>query len=211
MRRFDPGYVQLRDTLTVGRVGAALLLHCVHRNVAALDGQDADSAITGSAVHEIDVTRWLLDEEITEVSVLQPRASGSARGQQDPILLLLRTGSGVLVDVEVFLNARYGYDVRCELVGETGTVMLDAPPATSLRSAGQSGRDIPPDWRPRFADAYRLELSNWIAAVTAGQPSDAASSWDGYQATAVAEAGLRALRSGTAESVASRERPAMYR
>lgn len=211
MRRFDPGYVELRGTLTAGRIGSALLLHCVHRNIAALGGQDADEAITGSAVHEIDVTRWLLDEEITEVSVLQPRASSSAGGEQDPIMVLLRTGSGVLVDVEVFLNAGYGYDVRCELVGETGSVLLDAPPATALRSSGREGRGVPADWRPRFAEAYRLELSNWIAAVAAGQPSDAASSWDGYQATAVAEAGLRALRSGGSELVESRERPAMYR
>ena len=34
--------------------------------------------------------------------------------------MLLETGSGVLVDVESFVRAQYGYDVRCEVVGETG-------------------------------------------------------------------------------------------
>ncbi len=211
MRRFDPGYRQLRSTLTAGRIGAPLLLHCVHRNVAALSGQQAEAAITGSAVHEMDVTRWLLGEEITEVSVHRPRSSRLAGGAQDPIVVLLRSANGVLVDVEVFLNAGYGYDVRCELVGETGAVTLDAPPATVLRSSGQEGRGVPADWRPRFAEAYRLELSDWVAAVAAGRPSAAASTWDGYLATAAAEAGVRALHSGNTEHVDVPEPPAMYR
>jgi myo-inositol 2-dehydrogenase/D-chiro-inositol 1-dehydrogenase len=66
----------------------------------------------------------------------------------------------VIVDVEVFVNAGYGYDVRCELVGETGTVSLDAPTPTVLRGQAQTSRALPADWRPRFAEAYRRELQD---------------------------------------------------
>ena len=32
MRRYDPGYVAMKATLTSGRLGAPLFLHCIHRN-----------------------------------------------------------------------------------------------------------------------------------------------------------------------------------
>ena len=54
-----------------------------------------------------------------------PRRSGQApAGMQDPLILVLEMASGALVDDELFLNAQYGYDVRGEVVGETGTVAL---------------------------------------------------------------------------------------
>src|SRR5664280_2304775 len=71
------------------------------------------------------------------------------------------------------LNARYGYDVRCEIVGETGTLALTEPLRMVRDSARQRATGYPADWRPRFADAYRLELQAWIDGVTGGQPSAA--------------------------------------
>lgn len=210
MRRFDPGYCALRGELGSGGIGAPLLLHCIHRNARATS--TASSAlISGSAVHEIDIARWLLDDEPESITVHTPRASRQAGGIQDPMLLVVRLRSGVLLDVEVFVNAGYGYDVRCELVGETGTVSLDAPSATVRRGAGFQGRAVAGDWRDRFEEAYRRELQDWADAVRAGESSHAASAWDGYVATAAADAGVRALSSGRTEEVALAEQPVLYR
>jgi myo-inositol 2-dehydrogenase/D-chiro-inositol 1-dehydrogenase len=64
-------------------------------------------------------------------------------------------------------------------------------------SARQRATGYPADWRPRFADAYRLELQAWIDGVTGGQPSaDMASAHDGLVAGAVAEAVIRSMRDG---------------
>jgi myo-inositol 2-dehydrogenase/D-chiro-inositol 1-dehydrogenase len=51
-------------------------------------------------------------------------------------VLLLRMADGVLTTVEVFLNARYGYDVRCEIVSDQGTLALTEP-ITSMRDGGR--------------------------------------------------------------------------
>ncbi len=111
--------------------------------------------------------------------------------------MLLRTADGALSTVEVFHNARYGYDVRCEIVCETGTLALTEPLRTVRDSARQRATDYPPDWRPRFADAYRLELQAWIDGITGGQPSaDMASAHDGLVAAAVAEAVIRSMHDG---------------
>ncbi|GAB7042532.1 MULTISPECIES: Gfo/Idh/MocA family oxidoreductase [Catenuloplanes] len=205
MRRFDPGYTQMKRMLQLGEIGAPLILHCVHRNPAAVPGLPGAAVITNSAVHELDITRWILDEEITEVSVHAPRATSHGGGTPDPQILLLRTASGAIADVEVFVNARYGYDVRAELVGELGTVTLDGPPPTVLRRSGVDGRALPADWRPRFAEAYRLELQDWVDGN-----GNAATAWDGFAATFVAQACVRALETGAPQQVSLPPMPELY-
>ena len=197
MRRFDPGYVQLKAALDAGEGGAPLLLHCISRGVGSAPGASNESSVTGSAIHEFDALPWLLGSPIVEMSWHAPRCSSAAIGLQDPQLLLLRTADGALSTVEVFLNARYGYDVRCEIVCETGTLALTEPLRMVRDSARQRAIEYPADWRPRFADAYRLELQAWIDGITGGQPSaDMASAHDGLVAGAVAEAVIRSMRDG---------------
>lgn len=210
MRRYDQGYRALKGTLDGGQLGGAVMLHCTHRNASVAAGLASSVLISGSAVHEIDIARWLLGEELTAVTVHTPRRAAGATGTQDPLFLVFESLSGVLVDVEVFANAGYGYDVRAELVADHGTVSLDSPPPTAVRSTGGVVRAVPADWRGRFAEAYRRELQDWVAAVGAGTLPATASAWDGYVATEVAQAGIRALETGQRESVALREKPALY-
>ena len=129
MRRFDPGYVEMKRRLDEGELGAALVMHCVHRNVAAPSFMTAPMLITNSAVHEIDIARFVLGREVRRVTVVTPRKTGLSN-MQDPQILLLEMDDGVVVDAEIFINAQYGYDVRAELVCEKGTITL-TPRTTS--------------------------------------------------------------------------------
>lgn len=210
MRRYDPGYTDLKAALLGGDLGRPLLMRCVHRNATSPPVRSA-VLISGSAVHEIDIARWLLGEELVSVTVHRPRPSAKSGDTQDPMLLVFASASGVLIDVEVFLNAGYGYDVRCELVAETGTVLLDSPSPTVRRAAGRLARSVPGDWRDRFTEAYRRELQDWVNTVAAGQAPRGASVWDGYAATSVADAGIHALETGQTQPVELRDKPALYR
>jgi myo-inositol 2-dehydrogenase/D-chiro-inositol 1-dehydrogenase len=197
MRRFDPGYVEVKRALDEGRVGAPLMLHCAHRNASVPPTYTTDMLVTSSGTHEIDVARWLTGEEIVGVRVLSPRVTSRARdGVLDPQVLILETESGVLVDVEVFANAGYGYDIRCELVGETGTVELETA--------------VAPGFLERFADAYLAELTDWVSAVSNGGPRGP-TAWDGYAASAVADACLESLAQRRPVAVELASRPALYR
>jgi myo-inositol 2-dehydrogenase/D-chiro-inositol 1-dehydrogenase len=208
MRRYDPGYGQLKAAS--GELGAPLLLHCIHRNASAPAGQPSTLLISGSAVHEIDVARWLLDDEPAQITVHTPRSSSRSGGMLDPLLLVIETTSGVLVDIEVFGNAGYGYDVRCELVAEGGAAELDSPTPLIRRATVRAGRQIAADWRSRFAEAYRRELQDWVDGIAVGQ-TRGASAWDGYVATVTAEAGIRALETGGAQQVVLRKKLELYR
>jgi len=210
MRRYDDGYRAMKHTLDTGLIGRPLLLHCAHRNAATPAGFTSDMMITDSVVHEIDVTRWLLGQEVVAANILAPRRTSLApEGLQDPQFVLLETEDGVLVDVESFVNCQYGYDIRCELVGETGTVSLGEQAGVDVREQGRHYGAVPADWRVRFARAYHTELQEWVTGVLRGEVSGP-SAWDGYATTAVAECCLEALAAGRRAVVDLAERPAFY-
>jgi myo-inositol 2-dehydrogenase/D-chiro-inositol 1-dehydrogenase len=187
MRRFDPGYTELRAAVGAGRVGAPVTVHSVGRGVSSGPGSTSESSVTNSAVHDLDIVPWLLGSPVVEVSWHAPRPAEGV-GFADPQLILLRTADGVLSTVDIFLNARYGYDVRCEVVGETGVLSLVEPARTLLDAGLVRGQAYAADWRPRFADAYRLELQAWVDSL-GGTPSAAlATAHDGLVASAVADA-----------------------
>ncbi len=210
MRRYDAAYRAMKAVLDGGAIGPPTLFHSVHRNASVPAHYTADMAITDTAVHDIDLSRWLLDDEITAVRVLRGRRSSRARrGLTDPLLLVLETAGGVLVDVEIAVTIGYGYDIRGEVVGETGTVELAAGGDVVVRSAGRHASMVPGDWAERFRAAYDTELAEWLTAAAAGTATGP-SAWDGYAATAVADSGTAALRTGERVSVELAPRPPLY-
>ncbi len=208
MRRFDPGYRAMKRSLDQDRFGPALFLHCIHRNAVAPHFMTSDLVIANSTVHEIDVARWLLGEEFVAATVVTPRSPGGSSGRR-PQFLVLETQSGVVVDVEAFLDAGYGYDVRAELVCERGTISLAPNQPTFERHAGRESFEVVDDWRTRFRAAYRDQLQAWVDAVTAGS-SVGSSAWDGYAATFTAERCLEAFRRGTKARIDIGTRPDFY-
>jgi myo-inositol 2-dehydrogenase/D-chiro-inositol 1-dehydrogenase len=208
MRRFDPGYLEAKAALASGSIGEALLLHCVHRNPTVPDTFEEFMAITDSVVHEIDLSRWLIGEEIVAVTVRSGKKSPHATAQ-DPQLVLLETTSGVLIDVESFVNCQYGYDVRCELVASDGTVSVANANGIRHNRVGSIPEPAPVDWKARFDAAFQAEFQDWVNAFDTGDYRGA-SAWDGYAATAVAEAALEALSTGNRVAVQLVDKPAFY-
>jgi len=198
MRRFDPHYVALRDRVLSGDLGAPLIAHCVSRTVHTYPGGDSASSITQSAIHELDIVPWLLNSPIVEVSWQHGRSSVHSGSRQDPQFYLIRIASDVLVTVELFLNARYGYDTRCEVVMETGSCALTLPTHIITDAERRRAVDYPADWIPRYSDAYRIELQEWIDSITQGRPSTLANADDGLRASLVADALVESMQSNGA-------------
>nr|WP_321983089.1 Gfo/Idh/MocA family oxidoreductase [uncultured Lichenicoccus sp.] len=208
MRRFDPGYVAMRQALVTGSVGRAVFLHCIHRNKVAPDYITSDLVIANSGVHEMDIARFVLGEDFAAVTVISARASAMSSGRQ-PQFVILETISGVVVTVEISPDARYGYDVQGELVCERASLSLAPVPPVSLRIDGHSGYPVEADWRTRFADAYRLQAAAWIASIAGGRPTGS-SAWDGYAASLTAEAALAALASRQRTPIRLDAPPTLY-
>jgi myo-inositol 2-dehydrogenase / D-chiro-inositol 1-dehydrogenase len=210
MRRHDAGYREIKSSLDEDTIGEALVLHHVHRNRSVPDTFTSFMAITASMVHEIDVTRWLVGEEISFVQVLPPKRTSKAAPQlQDPQFAVFTTESGLLATAELFVNCQYGYDVRCEIVGELGTASLVDPLVASHSVAGQRIETVASDWRLRFGPAYAAELQAWISGLGRGEVIGP-SAWDGYAATRVTEAGVEAVRTGERVSIDYVAKPGLY-
>lgn len=205
VRRFDPGFRALRAAVADGSLGRAQVVHAVHRNARNATSTDDATLVTGSMVHELDTVPWLLDDPLVAIRVESPVTEGF----RDPQLATFWTRGGVMVTVEVFVNAGYGYEVTCEVVGTEATASLAPSSPVTVRRAGTRARHVTDDPVAAFADGYRLELAAWAAAAargTIGGPS----AWDGYVAAVAAEAGVTSLRSGTRESVDAGGRPELY-
>jgi myo-inositol 2-dehydrogenase/D-chiro-inositol 1-dehydrogenase len=211
MRRYDDAYRALKRTLGKAGIGSALIVHCAHRNPDVPAHYSGDMPITDTAIHEIDLVRWLLDQEIAAARVLQPRRT--LRGQAnlpDPLLIILEMADGAIVDLETFVTLPYGYDIRCEVVCELGTAALGDGSPVVLRKDGLRSDHVPNDFQERFGPAYQTELHEWVDSVRVGDATGP-SAWDGYAATAVADTCIAALHTGERVPVQLRERPAFYR
>ncbi|KOC88206.1 Gfo/Idh/MocA family protein [Winslowiella iniecta] len=210
MRPYDAGYVALKKVITAGEIGEPLMLHCAHRNPTVPENYTTDMAITNTLIHELDVLRWLTEDDYKSVQVVFPRTTSKAHAKlRDPQIVLFETHKGIRIDVEIFVNCAYGYDIQCEVVGETGIAKLPEPSSVLMRKEAKLSETILTDWKDRFIDAYDVELQAFINDATAGQLKGP-SAWDGYAASVAADACIKAQNSGAIEPVELPTRPTFY-
>jgi myo-inositol 2-dehydrogenase/D-chiro-inositol 1-dehydrogenase len=167
--------------------------------------------VTNSAIHDLDSTRWLLSQDVTEVWVRGVRTHTAFSDETLDMLLFQMTLSGeCLATIECSVAVEYGYEVSAEVVGERGTAVTLQPDGALIRAAKASGVVVPQSHLDRFQSAFVPELTNWIESLRAGKPFAGASAWDGYMATLVAESCIESLRTGKPASVATPEKPGLY-
>lgn len=210
MRRFDADYRRLKAVIDGGTLGTPLMYRSVHRNASVPAGlYTSEMPLNDTLVHDADITRWLLSDEITAVEVRLPRRSTQGGELRDPHLVLLHMASGAIADVEISVNIDYGYDIRGEVSCERGVAALPNRPATVISDRHGIRQAIPTDWRERFIEAYDQEFREWIVAASNGTATGP-SAWDGYAATLTADAALRAVESGQREAFRAIPKPDLY-
>ena len=210
MRRFDADYRRLKAVIDGGTLGAPLMYSSKHRNGSVPEGlYTSDMPLNDTLVHDADISRWLLGDEVTSVEVRVPRRSTRGKDLRDPVMVMLHMASEAIVDVEISVNIAYGYDIRGEVSCEMGLAALPNRPATVVTDQHGIRQAIPEDWRERFIEAYDQEFREWIVAAGQGTATGP-SAWDGYAATLVADAALRAVDSGAREPVSMIEKPDLY-
>ena len=208
-RRYDNGYLALKQALDDNLIGEPLMVKCVHRNPFKPSDYTTDMHIHDTFIHEIDALHWLLKEEYAEVEVMFPKSAGK-EPLRDPQIVILKTKSGVIITAEVFVNCNYGYDIQCEIVGTKGTISLPENHSISFRSKGISGINILQDWKERFIDAYDIELQDFVDSILAKGAPQGPSSWDGYVATVTSDAAIKSQTTGQREKIDIGEKPNFY-
>jgi scyllo-inositol 2-dehydrogenase (NAD+) len=193
MRRFDPGYEYAKQRILAGDIGKPLYFKGCTRDprmahesyVATCGGIFADLNI-----HDFDIARYLMGQEIVEItamgSVLYSEIAAKYN-DVDQAISYLRFDSGAAGDVEGYRNAFYGYDIRAEIMGTEGTIVVSGIQnhSVTLLHPNRGSYDIIPFFMERFEVAYLREMEHFIASVQNNeQPSVGAR--DGVIALAVA-------------------------
>ena len=210
MRRYDSGYIALKQAVD-SKIGAPIMVHAAHRNPTVPEQYVTPMAIHDTLIHEIDVLRWLLNDDYVSARVLFPRSAARSHAKlKDPQIVILETAKGTIINVEVFVNCHYGYDIQCEVVGEDGIAKLPEPLAIQMRLGAKLQNEILTDWKDRFIASYDVELQDFIHAAAKGTASGP-TSWDGYVAAITSDACVAAQESeGDAVAINLPQRPALY-
>jgi len=210
-RRYDPDFMQVREEIRSGRSGKVqhIVMHTRDPSPPPVSYVKSSGGLfRDQAIHDFDMTRYLLGEEITSVfatgNCLIAPEIGEA-GDIDTAMMTLRSESGSLVQM---INARYaafGYDQRLEAVCAERVFYVANHPAHHLVSAdarGFTSSGPMSDFIARFAQAYRAEMEAFRDMIVQGRPP-LATLCDGVEAQRLAEAAALSLQTGRPVDVAS--------
>jgi predicted dehydrogenase len=178
MRRYDPAFVEAWRLVSVGAVGTPLAVLMTSRDMEWPEGEDPRDTggfLLDMAVHDYDTACWMLEQEPVEAfaarqAEVYPELWDMA--DLDNALVTVRFAGGALASTHVSRTCVYGHDIRCEIVGTDGSVLVGNAASRDgvvLLQAGD-GRLFPPDYRERFADAYRAELAAFVGACRGEGP-----------------------------------------
>jgi predicted dehydrogenase len=207
MRRYDPAYRAAYEAIERGELGTPVLFMAISRDMQPptrnyLSSVGPAGLFTDSGVHDFDAACWLMRDEVESVSATGALVARHDLADLQPIdaaVATLRFRNGALGTIQLYRNAVYGYDIRTEVVGTNGSVVVGdhrRVAATVLQPEGLR-QPIWHHWLDRFGDAYALEIADWVQRMSSGEPA-AVTGQDGIRALALALAAEESRRTGRA-------------
>jgi len=203
-RRYDPGFARIRSEIAAGGIGPLATLAITSRDAAPPPLEyvrRSGGLFRDMMIHDFDMARWMMGEEPVQVYArgacfVEP--GFEAAGDVDTAAVLLTTASGRICQITNSRHCSFGYDQRIEAFGELGMLRAENATATRVERADRAGftsEPALPFFLERYAEAYRLELADFLKAL-AGEPVQLATGRDGLRALAIADAAQRSHDSG---------------
>jgi predicted dehydrogenase len=197
MRRYDPAYAAAKKRIEAGEIGVPVIFKSVGRDkdqppIAAYESYVNGMIFYTNTIHDFDLARWMMNDEVINVhsfttSAIRPEVV--KYGDVVASAVNLQYKNGAIGNVESYAQAVYGYDVRTEIVGSKGAIMvgsMDKIPATFMTASG--GQQILADhFLSRFADAYLEEARDFVRTILADR-APTVTGEDGLKALAIAVA-----------------------
>jgi myo-inositol 2-dehydrogenase/D-chiro-inositol 1-dehydrogenase len=202
-RRFDAGYAVAKRSIEAGELGKVEMIRDAMRDPEPppIDYLRRSGGIyRDMTIHNFDAMRWLMGEEPVEVHAIASALVSeqiSAAGDYDTSIVTMRFASGALASIENSRRSGFGYDVRTEVFGSSGALMVGDSRATPIRRFTSAGvmEDHQHFFLARFRDAYVDELLAFLTAIRNDEPV-AVTGQDGRAALALAYAAEESVRAG---------------
>jgi myo-inositol 2-dehydrogenase / D-chiro-inositol 1-dehydrogenase len=175
MRRFDPGYARAKARIEAGELGKLETFRALSRDTypPSLNFLKSSGGLfLDMAVHDLDLARFLVGEveEVQAWGAVLIDDRFSQAGDVDTAMTLLRFENGVLGIAETSRRSNWGYDIRTEIAGAIGKVIVEAPQKTPLLFAREfsSTFDHFENFPDRFEKAYQLQLQSFFKDLQEG-------------------------------------------
>ena len=175
MRRFDPGYAKAKARIAAGELGKLETFRALSRDTypPSLNFLKSSGGLfLDMAVHDLDLARFLVGEveEVQAWGAVLIDERFSQASDADTAVTLLRFKNGVLGVTETSRRSNWGYDIRTEVAGSIGKVVIEAPQKTPLLFAREfsSSFDHFENFPDRFEKAYQLQLQSFFKDLQTG-------------------------------------------
>src|SRR5712692_5968267 len=149
MRRYDPAYTAAMKRVEAGEIGEPVVFKSIGRDKDAPPLAAYQSNVNGmlfynNTIHDFDLARWLMHDEVIETqayTTVAIRPEVADYGDVVASVVNLKYSHGAIGNIESYVQAIYGYDVRTEIVGSKGSVFVGSlrqAPVTFLTSQGSN-------------------------------------------------------------------------
>lgn len=207
MRRFDPSYAYAKAKIDAGAIGTPYLVKATGIDPEALvEGtirfaHNSGGIFLDMATHDIDLMRWFLGAEATEVYALgatfkHPEFKEAADDETG--VAVYKFNNGAIGTIHVGRTAPHGYHIETEIVGTEGTIRISPVPEKNLAVLyNKNGvvRECVESFGVRFLEAYRLEVEHFVNCLLSGN-KPGVNVDDGLLSTKIAFATTKAWREG---------------
>ena len=195
-RRFDPHFQAMKARIDAGDIGKVEMVSITSRDPGLPPAsyiERSGGIFRDMTIHDFDVARWLLGEEIDTVvamgSVLVD-SDISDLGDFDSASVMMKTKSGRQAAISNSRRATYGYDQRIEVHGSEGTITAQNLREHQIELATKNGFSRPPlmdFFMDRYALAYSAEIEAFARSVQE-KTAPPTTGMDGLKALLLADA-----------------------
>jgi len=180
MRRYDPAYTTAMKRIEAGEIGDPVVFKSIGRDrnappLAAYQSHLNGMLFYNSTIHDFDLARWLVRDEVSEVQAYTTCAVRPEVEQYGDIVagvVNLKYQRGAIGNIESYVQAVYGYDIRTEIVGSKGSIFVGSLLGNSATLLSSNGgiETLADHFLTRFADAYLAEVRDFVQNMLNNQP-----------------------------------------
>lgn len=209
MRRYDASYAYAKKKIEEGAIGKPYLVKAVGVDPDA----DAESLLDSGfipksggimmdmASHDVDLMRWFLDDEPSEVYAIGSTVKHmrfAEQGDVETACAMFRFKNGSMGQLHTGRASVHGYHIETEIVGTEGSIRVSPVPQKNLAMVfDKTGavQECVRNFQERFQQAYVEELKEFVDCVVNGK-KPGVNVHDGTAATKICEAAQKALDTG---------------
>jgi predicted dehydrogenase len=205
MRRYDPAYAAAVKRIEAGEIGEPVIFKSIGRDKDAPPISAYQSKLNGmllynNTIHDFDLARWLMQDEVTEAhtyATVAIRPDVAQYGDIVASVVNLKYRRGAIGNIESFVQSTYGYDIRTEIVGSAGSILVGSIQQTSAIFLTKNGgtQTLADHFLTRFTDAYVAEVRDFVGNLLNDRPLRVTGE-DGLRALEIAVAAENSYREG---------------